>query len=49
VMPDRGLYAKLADQGVDSTVCLPWPVGDPAFAGLDAKRSAMEAFASAYF
>ena len=47
-MPDRGLYAKLEEQGVTSTVCLPWPVGDPAFAGLDAKRSALEAFASAY-
>ena len=47
-LPDRGLYANLEEQGVTSTVCLAWPAGDPAFAQLDAKRAAMEAFASAF-
>jgi len=43
--PDADLYRRLADRGVTSTVALPWPTGDPAFASLAAKRAAMERFA----
>jgi probable F420-dependent oxidoreductase len=48
-MPTRELYADLESQGVTSTIALAWPVGDPAFASLGAKRDAMHAFASAFF
>jgi hypothetical protein len=47
-MPDRGLYADLEEQGVTSTVCTAWNLGDPAFAAFGAKRAAMEAFAEAF-
>jgi hypothetical protein len=49
VMPSRDLYADLEGQGVTSTIALAWPVGDPAFAALDAKVDAMRAFADAFF
>jgi probable F420-dependent oxidoreductase len=48
-MPTRELYADLESQGVTSTLALAWPVGDPAFGSFDAKRDAMQAFASTYF
>ena len=47
-MPSRDLYADLAGRGVTSTMALPWPPGDPAFSSMDAKRAAMETFATRY-
>jgi hypothetical protein len=46
--PSRELYAQLGAQGVTSTLALPWPLGDPAFAPLERKRAALEAFAAAH-
>jgi alkanesulfonate monooxygenase SsuD/methylene tetrahydromethanopterin reductase-like flavin-dependent oxidoreductase (luciferase family) len=48
-VPTRALYADLEDQGVTSTVCVAWNLGDPAFASFESKRDAMAAFASAFF
>jgi probable F420-dependent oxidoreductase len=48
-MPSRELDDELASKGVTSTIALAWPVGDPAFASLDAKREAMAAYAAARF
>ena len=46
--PSRGLYRDLDAQGVTSTLAVAWPFGDPAFAPLERKRAAIEAFAAAY-
>jgi probable F420-dependent oxidoreductase len=48
-MPSRELDAELEAKGVTSTIALAWPVGDPAFASLDAKRDAMVAYAEQRF
>jgi hypothetical protein len=48
-MPSRELDEQLAAKGVTSTIALAWPVGDPAFASLDAKREAMAAYATDRF
>jgi probable F420-dependent oxidoreductase len=48
-MPSRELDAELEGKGVTSTIALAWPVGDPAFASLDAKREAMAAYAAQRF
>ena len=45
VEPDERIYAELETSGVTSTVCTPWPLGDPAYASLDAKTDAMAKFA----
>jgi alkanesulfonate monooxygenase SsuD/methylene tetrahydromethanopterin reductase-like flavin-dependent oxidoreductase (luciferase family) len=47
-MPSPDLYASLEKQGVTSTLGGPWMPGDPAFASFEAKRAAMEAYASQY-
>ena len=38
----------IQNQRVTSTIALAWPVGDPAFASLDAKREAMAEYAAQY-
>jgi probable F420-dependent oxidoreductase len=48
-MPSRELDAELESKGVTSTIALAWPVGDPAFASLDAKRDAMASYAAQRF
>lgn len=48
-LPSRELDAELEGKGVTSTIALAWPVGDPAFASLDAKRDAMATYASERF
>jgi probable F420-dependent oxidoreductase len=48
-LPSRELDAELAGKGVTSTIALAWPVGDPAYASLEAKRDAMAAYASERF
>ena len=47
-LPEPGLHADLEAQGVTSTVAVAWPQNDPAFASLDAKLGAMEAFAKTF-
>jgi len=47
-LPSAGLYAELAELGVDGTVVMPWGVDDPAFGPLDAKLEAMARFADAF-
>lgn len=47
-LPSRGLNDDLEAKGVTSTIALAWPVGDPAFASLDAKRDAIAAYASQF-
>ena len=47
-MPSLDLYRQLADLGVTSTMGMPWAPGDPAFASMEAKRPALEAFAEAF-
>ena len=47
--PGREVYRDLEAQGVTSTIAIAWPLGDPAFASLERKRAAMEAFAASYF
>ncbi|HEX7095592.1 MAG TPA: TIGR03619 family F420-dependent LLM class oxidoreductase [Acidimicrobiales bacterium] len=47
-MPTPELHAELEAQGVTSTIAVVWPQGDAAFATLDAKRAAMEAFADKF-
>ena len=47
-MPSRELHADMEAKGVTSTIALAWPVGDPAYASLDAKREAMAAYATQY-
>ena len=47
-VPDRDLYARLADKGVTSTVCMGWDLGSSAAASLAAKRASMEAFAEQF-
>jgi probable F420-dependent oxidoreductase len=46
--PSLDLFRSLADQGVTSTMGLPWAPGDPAFASLEAKRPALEQFAETF-
>lgn len=48
-MPSRSLDEQLAAKGVTSTIALAWPVGDPAFASIDAKRDAMASYAEQRF
>jgi len=47
-VPSAELYAGLSANGVTATLAMPWYPGDPAFDSLDAKRKAMEHFASEY-
>lgn len=47
-VPDPELYADLEARGVTSTIAMPWYPGDPAYASLDAKREALEAFADTF-
>jgi probable F420-dependent oxidoreductase len=47
--PSRQLYRDLEAQGATSTIGIAWPLGDPDFASLERKRTAMEAFAASYF
>jgi probable F420-dependent oxidoreductase len=47
-MPSRELNADMEGKGVTSTIALAWPVGDPGFASLDAKRDAMAAYAAQF-
>jgi probable F420-dependent oxidoreductase len=46
--PSDELYARLESLGVTSTVALAWPYGDPAFAPLERKLEAIEAFADRF-
>jgi alkanesulfonate monooxygenase SsuD/methylene tetrahydromethanopterin reductase-like flavin-dependent oxidoreductase (luciferase family) len=47
-MPTPDLYRSLEDKGVNSTVCMGWPLGDPSAATLASKRASMEAFAETF-
>jgi probable F420-dependent oxidoreductase len=47
-MPTPTLHDDLGGLGVTSTTCMPWNLGDPAFASLDAKLDSMAAFASTF-
>ena len=46
--PSAELYSQLESLGVTSTVALAWPFGDPAFAPLERKLTAIEHFADRY-
>jgi alkanesulfonate monooxygenase SsuD/methylene tetrahydromethanopterin reductase-like flavin-dependent oxidoreductase (luciferase family) len=46
--PSAELYSRLESLGVTSTVALAWPFGDPAFAPLERKLTAIEEFADRY-
>jgi probable F420-dependent oxidoreductase len=46
--PSRELYRDLEAQGVTSTIALAWPFADPAFAPLERKLAAMEAFGAVH-
>ena len=46
--PSAEVYARLESLGVTSTVALAWPFGDPAFAPLERKLTAIEEFADRY-
>lgn len=46
--PSRELYRDLAAQGVTSTIAVAWPFADPAFASLERKCAAIEAFGAEY-
>jgi probable F420-dependent oxidoreductase len=46
--PSPELHARLAERGATATISVPWYPGDPAFASLDAKRSAMLAWSERY-
>lgn len=46
--PTPSLHADLAARGVTATMGFAFDVADPAFAGLEAKRAALEAFAEAF-
>jgi probable F420-dependent oxidoreductase len=46
--PSAELYSQLESLGVTSTVALAWPFGDPAFAPLERKLTAIEEFADRY-
>ena len=43
--PSEAVHERLSKLGVTATVCSPWPLGDPAFASLDAKVNALGEFA----
>lgn len=43
--PSLDLYRRLEAAGVTSTMVLPWPIGDPAYASIESKREGMARFA----
>jgi probable F420-dependent oxidoreductase len=47
-MPSHEVYRQLEDWGIDGTVAMAWGVDDPAFAPLERKLEAMQAFADVY-
>jgi probable F420-dependent oxidoreductase len=47
-VPSPDLHAELAARGVTATISMPWYPGDPAFASLQAKRDALDAWAQQY-
>jgi probable F420-dependent oxidoreductase len=47
-MPSLALYDDLEGKGVSSTIAMPWNLGDPAFASVNAKIDAMAAFAKTF-
>jgi probable F420-dependent oxidoreductase len=46
--PSPELHARLAERGATATISVPWYPGDPAFASLEAKRSAMMAWSERF-
>jgi hypothetical protein len=47
-LPSPELHERLAERGATATIAGPWYPGDPAFASLEAKRSAMFAWSERY-
>jgi alkanesulfonate monooxygenase SsuD/methylene tetrahydromethanopterin reductase-like flavin-dependent oxidoreductase (luciferase family) len=47
-VPSPDLHAELAGRGVTATIAMPWAPGDPSFAGVEAKRDALRAWAERY-
>ncbi len=47
-VPSRDVYRRLEDWGIDGTVTMAWPLEDPRYSSLDAKRGALEAFAERF-
>lgn len=47
-LPTPQLYDDLAAQGVTSTVCMGWELGNPRFASLDSKIESMARFAATF-
>ncbi len=48
VLPTPQIFDELGAQGVTSTVCMPWNLGDPATASVQFKIDAMAAFAKTF-